>query len=178
LETLAAFGFGHDHPAVLKALRFLYKEQEPDGTWFGRWGCNYIYGTWLALRGLQCIGEDMGQARIQKAAQWLRSLQNADGGWGESQRSYEFPAEKGQGPSTPSQTAWALMGLMAAGDASGSSVGRGIEFLVRTQEKDGSWKDEFWTATGFPKVFYLRYHLYASYFPLQALGRFLHLTGK
>jgi squalene-hopene/tetraprenyl-beta-curcumene cyclase len=173
LESLAALGFNRSHPVVRRALHFLYKEQESDGTWFGRWGCNYIYGTWLALRGLQCIGEDMHQPRLQKAAHWLRSIQNVDGGWGESLRSYEFPNEKGRGPSTPSQTAWALLGLMTTGDFQSLSMRRGIEFLLKTQRANGSWKDEFWTATGFPKVFYLRYHLYASYFPLQALGQFL-----
>jgi squalene-hopene/tetraprenyl-beta-curcumene cyclase len=173
LESLAALGFTRNDAIVRKALHFLYKEQESDGTWFGRWGCNYIYGTWLALRGLQCIGEDMHQPRLQKAAHWLRLVQNDDGGWGESHRSYELSDEKGRGPSTPSQTAWALLGLMATGDYRSLSVRRGIEFLIRTQKGNGSWKDEFWTATGFPKVFCLRYHLYASYFPLQALGQYL-----
>ncbi len=177
LETLAILGFRRNDAKVRRAIDFLYSEQEPDGTWFGRWGCNYIYGTWLALRGLECIGENMQQPRLQKAAAWLRFIQNADGGWGESLRSYEDPNEKGKGGSTPSQTAWALMGLMSTGDFGSLNLHQGIEYLTRTQREDGSWDDEFWTATGFPKVFYLRYHLYASYFPVQALGRYLHHVG-
>ena len=114
--------------AVQNALRFLHNEQEHDGTWFGRWGCNYVYGTWLVLRSAQIAGEDMSDARYQSAAQWLRSVQNADGGWGELPRSYDDPKFKGLGPSTPSQTAWALMGLMATGDLDSSSVELGIEY--------------------------------------------------
>jgi squalene-hopene/tetraprenyl-beta-curcumene cyclase len=161
---------------VQKALAFLNKEQETDGAWFGRWGCNYIYGTWLALHGSECIGEDMAEPRHQSAACWLRSIQNADGGWGELPRSYEDPGYKGQGPSTPSQTAWALMGLMAAGDKS-EGLRRGIQYLLDTQRLDGSWRDEFCTATGFPKVFYLSYHLYAIYFPLLALDLYVRRFG-
>jgi squalene-hopene/tetraprenyl-beta-curcumene cyclase len=112
------------------------------------------------------------QERFQASCRWLRSIQNSDGGWGELPRSYDHPDHKGQGPSTASQTAWALMGLMAAGDFDSSSVRRGIEYLLNTQLEDGSWYDEFWTGTGFPRVFYLRYHLYATYFPLMALGLF------
>jgi squalene-hopene/tetraprenyl-beta-curcumene cyclase len=171
LETFATLGFDLKHPVVEKAMTFLLKEQERDFTWFGRWGCNYIYGTWLALHGLKCLGEDMMEARYQSAGCWLRAVQNEDGGWGESPRSYDDPATKGQGASTASQTAWAVMGLMATNDIS-QSVDRGIEYLVDTQRQDGSWKDEAWTGTGFPKVFYLRYHLYAVYFPLLALGMF------
>ena len=178
LETLAILRFRRDDARVRRAIDFLYKEQEPDGTWFGRWGCNYIYGTWLALRGLECIGEDMQQPHLQKAAAWLRFIQNPDGGWGESLRSYEDPNEKGKGGSTPSQTAWALMGLMSTGDFGSPNLRRGIDYLTRTQKEDGSWKDELWTATGFPKVFYLRYHLYASYFPVQALGRYLRRVDQ
>jgi squalene-hopene/tetraprenyl-beta-curcumene cyclase len=115
----------------------------------------------------------MKQERAQAAVRWLRKVQNRDGGWGESPQSYSDPALKGQGPSTAAQTAWALLGLMAAGDFRSDNVRRGIEYLLAAQEEDGSWRDEQWTATGFPKVFYLRYHLYATYFPLLALGRFL-----
>jgi squalene-hopene/tetraprenyl-beta-curcumene cyclase len=177
VEALSLLGFTRGHSAVQKALEFVKKEQEPDGSWFGRWGCNYIYGTWLALHGSQCIGEDMAEAGYQASACWLRSIQNADGGWGELPRSYDDASYKGQGPSTPSQTAWALMGLMATYDKSEGLL-RGIEYLLETQRADGSWSDEFWTATGFPKVFYLRYHLYATYFPLLALGLYVRRLGK
>ena len=176
LETLAVLGFGRDHSVVQRALAFIAKEQERDGTWFGRWGCNYIYGTWLALHGLKQIGEDMWEAQYQAAGCWLRSIQNADGGWGESPRSYDDPDCKGQGVSTPSQSAWALMGLMATGDDS-DGLHRGIEYLLDKQRGDGSWMDDSWTGTGFPTVFYLRYHLYAIYFPLLALGMYAKRQG-
>lgn len=169
LETLASLGFRTDHPMVQRAMAYLAKEQERDGTWFGRWGVNYIYGTWLALTGLNTIGEDMWEPKYQAAGCWLRSIQNADGGWGESPNTYDDASLKGQGASTPSQTAWALMGLLATKDDS-DGLHRGIEYLLRTQLEDGSWKDASWTGTGFPTVFYLRYHLYAVYFPLLALG--------
>src|SRR2546426_7746292 len=172
LETLAALGFNREHPAAQRAIAYVLKEQESDGSWFGRWGCNYIYGTWLALRGLECIGLDLTEERFQAAARWLRGIQNPDGGWGELPRSYDSPEYKGQGPSTPSQTAWALMGLMSTGDFESSTVQRGIDYLLDTQHPDGSWRDDYWTGTGFPRVFYLRYHLYATYFPLLALGLF------
>jgi squalene-hopene/tetraprenyl-beta-curcumene cyclase len=171
LETLSSLGFRRDDTVVLRALAFLAKEQERDGSWFGRWGCNYIYGTWLALHGLRCIGEDMMEPRYQAAACWLRAIQNEDGGWGELPASYEDPGLKGHGPSTPSQTAWALMGLMAAEDRT-DGLKRGVEYLLKSQRQDGSWKDEYWTGTGFPGVFYLRYHLYAVYFPLLALATY------
>jgi squalene-hopene/tetraprenyl-beta-curcumene cyclase len=170
LEALNNLGDRPDHPAVRRAVEFLKAKQEPDGTWYGRWGCNHIYGTWLALRGLLHAEEDLCEARYQRAGHWLRARQNPDGGWGELQRSYEDPAARGIGPSTPSQTAWALMALFALGDASSDSVRRGVEFLLRTQQYDGSWSDDYWSATGFPRVFYLRYHLYATYFPLWALS--------
>ncbi len=171
LEALACLGFKIDHPTVQRAMTYLAKEQERDGTWFGRWGVNYIYGTWLALTGLNLIGEDMWEPKYQAAGAWLRSIQNADGGWGESPNTYDDPSLKGQGASTPSQTAWALMGLMATGDDS-NGLHRGIDYLLKTQLADGSWKDASWTGTGFPTVFYLRYHLYAVYFPLLALGTY------
>jgi squalene-hopene/tetraprenyl-beta-curcumene cyclase len=176
LETFSALGFKRDHPVVQKALAYLAKEQERDGTWFGRWGCNYIYGTWLALHGLRSIGEDMWEPQYQAAGCWLRSIQNADGGWGESPASYDDPSLKGQGESSPSQTAWAILGLMATGDES-DGLDRGIEYLLKQQREDGSWKDEQWTGTGFPSVFYLRYHLYAVYFPLLALGMYAKRQG-
>jgi squalene-hopene/tetraprenyl-beta-curcumene cyclase len=171
LETLASLGFKMDHPTVQRAMAYLAKEQERDGTWFGRWGVNYIYGTWLGLTGLNAIGEDMWEPKYQAAGCWLRAIQNADGGWGESPNTYDDPSLKGQGASTPSQTAWALLGLMATKDDS-DGLHRGIEYLLKTQLADGSWKDASWTGTGFPTVFYLRYHLYAVYFPLLALGTY------
>ncbi|HEV2064015.1 MAG TPA: prenyltransferase/squalene oxidase repeat-containing protein, partial [Thermoanaerobaculia bacterium] len=142
----------------------------PDGTWYGRWGCNYIYGTWLVLRGLKSAGVDMTAQRYQRAGAWIVKHQNPDGGWGELPRSYDDPTTKGVGPSTPSQTAWALMALFALNDTASETVRRGVDYLLRVQQYDGSWKDAFWTGTGFPKVFYLRYHLYATYFPLWALS--------
>jgi len=175
LEALHNLGDRPDHPAIRRAVQFLEGKQLSDGTWYGRWGCNYIYGTWLALQGLLHAGEDLSALRYQRAGDWLRARQNGDGGWGELQHSYDDPEAKGIGPSTPSQTAWALMALFALGDLDSESVARGVDFLLRSQQYDGSWRDEHWTATGFPKVFYLRYHLYATYFPLWALS--LHRQG-
>lgn len=171
IEALSRLGFRKDHPVLQKALAFLDGEQERDGSWFGRWGCNYVYGTWLVLHGLKTIGEDMLEPRYQAAGCWVRSIQNADGGWGELPDSYRDPGTKGHGPSTPSQTAWALAGLMATEDQS-DGLKLGVEYLIKNQREDGSWKDDFWTGTGFPGVFYLRYHLYATYFPLLALAAF------
>ena len=170
LEALHGLGVPAGDPAVRRAAGYLESKQHPDGTWYGRWGCNYIYGSWLALRGLLHAGEDLRQKRFQASAAWLRAHQNSDGGWGELPRSYDEPETKGQGPSTPSQTAWALMALFATGDRDSETVRQGVEYLLSLQEYDGSWKDEHWTGTGFPKVFYLRYHLYATYFPLWALS--------
>ena len=175
LEALHNLGDRPDHPAIRRAVAFLQAKQQPDGTWYGRWGCNYLYGTWLALRGLLHAGEDLSAPRYQRAGDWLRSRQNGDGGWGELQHSYDDPSAKGIGPSTPSQTAWGLMALFALQDFASESVSRGVAYLLRSQQYDGSWRDEHWTATGFPKVFYLRYHLYATYFPLWALS--LHGQG-
>ena len=170
LEAMARLGAASSNKAVRRAVGFLRSKQESDGTWYGRWGCNYIYGTWLALDGLKSSGEDLSLERYQRAGSWLRRHQNEDGGWGELPGSYDEPGHKGTGPSTPSQTAWALLALFALGDRTSSSVHRGLQYLLRNQSYDGSWKDEFWTGTGFPKVFYLRYHLYATYFPLWAIS--------
>ena len=172
LETLSLEGFDGRDVAVEKAIAFLDSRQCEDGTWYGRWGCNYIYGTWLALDGIRRFGVDMEQERYQRAARWLRSRQNPDGGWGETLRSYEEPELKGMGVSTAAQTAWALLGLFASGDYASDSVRRGVDFLLRMQLEDGSWDDEHWTGTGFPKVFYLKYHLYDDYFPLLALATY------
>ncbi len=172
LEALNRLGFDPGHPAVQRAIGFLQRKQREDGTWYGRWGCNYIYGTWLALRGLRSAGGKIGQEQFERAAGWLYQHQNEDGGWGELPRSYDEPERKGTGLSTPSQTAWALMALFAVGDTNSASVHRGILYLLGDQQYDGSWRDEYWTGTGFPKVFYLRYHLYATYFSLWALSMY------
>lgn len=169
LEMLATYGYDKSHPAVKKAIDFVRKEQEADGSWFGRWGVNYIYGTMLVLRGLEAIGVDYHEPYVQQAAEWLRMMQNPDGGWGESCGSYDDANAKGQGPSTPSQTAWAVMGLLAANDTRSDSVARGVAYLLRAQKKDGSWTEDFYTGTGFPRVFYLMYHMYRQYFPMIAL---------
>jgi squalene-hopene/tetraprenyl-beta-curcumene cyclase len=169
LEMLSTYAFDKNHRAVKKALKFLRSEQEADGSWFGRWGANYIYGTMLVLRGLEAIGVDNHEPYVQQAAEWLRMIQNPDGGWGETCGSYDDPNLKGIGPSTPSQTAWAIMGLLAAKDDRSDCVARGIAYLLKLQRKDGSWDEPLYTGTGFPRVFYLMYHLYRDYFPLLAL---------
>ena len=170
------FSIGTSDPRVRRALEYLYREQETDGSWFGRWGVNYLYGTWQVLRGLYCIGEDMQSERIQRAVRWLHSVQNEDGGWGETCQSYEPGHPKANGTSTASQTAWALMGLLNAGDLDSPFVQRGLEFLLNSQDADGTWAEESFTGTGFPRVFYLRYHYYCHYFPLWALAQYHNFT--
>ena len=172
LEMLAAYGVSGDNKRVKKAIKFILSEQEPDGSWFGRWGVNYIYGTMLVLRGLQAMGVDHHEPYVQQGAEWLRMVQNSDGGWGETCGSYDDPTTRGIGPSTPSQTAWAIMGLLAAGDTRSESVQRGILYLLETQRPDGHWDEDQYTGTGFPRVFYLAYHLYRDYFPLIALSTY------
>jgi len=166
---LATYGYDKIHPVVKKALRFIRNQQESDGSWFGRWGVNYIYGTALVLRGLDAMDVDCHEPYVQQAAEWLRMVQNPDGGWGETCGSYDDPNTKGIGPSTASQTAWAVLGLLAANDTRSDSVARGVAYLLRTQKTDGSWDEPFFTGTGFPRVFYLKYHMYRQYFPLLAL---------
>jgi squalene-hopene/tetraprenyl-beta-curcumene cyclase len=178
LEMLAAYGYTHEHPAVKRGISFIKKHQESDGSWFGRWGVNYLYGTFLCLRGLEAVGEDQYEPFMQQAAEWLRSIQNGDGGWGETVGSYDNPQLAGQGMSTASQTAWAVLGLLAAGDTRSECVERGIEYLLNTQKRDGSWDDEWYTGTGFPRVFYLKYHMYAEYFPLLALATWMKVKGN
>jgi squalene-hopene/tetraprenyl-beta-curcumene cyclase len=172
LESLASHGYSMKDKCVQRAVDFIHREQEQDGSWFGRWGVNYIYGTMLCLRGLAAVGVDHHEPMVQQAAEWLRMMQNADGGWGESCESYDNSILRGQGPSTASQTAWAVMGLLAANDLRSDSVTRGIAYLLETQRADGSWKDGWYTGTGFPRVFYLKYHMYAEYFPLIALATY------
>lgn len=175
LELLSLLGYRHGFTPVARALRFLRKEQEECGAWFGRWGVNYIYGTWSVLAALRQLGEDMSQPYVRKAVEWLKSRQNPDGGWGESCRSYDDPSLAGKGPSTASQTSWALLGLMAAGEADSDAVRRGIRHLLERQDDQGGWKEKHHTGTGFPRVFYLRYHGYGLFFPLWALGAYRRL---
>ena len=177
LELLGKLGHDPRDPAVRRAVEMLRRTQETDGSWYGRWGVNYIYGTWQALRGLAAIGTNMEEVWIRRGRDWLESCQNDDGGWGETCESYNFPALKGRGPSTASQTAWALMGLCACGDTSRDSIQKGIEWLVREQNADGSWTEDYTTGTGFPCVFYLKYDMYRNHFPLLALSTFRRMAG-
>ena len=170
LELLGTCGHRTDFEPAQRAIHFLRHTQRHDGPWYGRWGVNYIYGTWSVLRGLAAVGENPHHEYVQRAVRWLERHQNADGGWGETCESYDNPELAGVGPSMPSQTAWALLGLMAAGSTTGPVVEAGVDHLLRTQRTDGSWEDPFWNGAGFPRVFFLKYHLYASYFPLWALG--------
>lgn len=178
MEFLGRIGFGKSSQHIQKAVTFLRKEQEADGSWFGRWGANYIYGTWSVLSGLSSVGEDMSLPYTRKAIGWLKSVQNSDGGWGETIQSYNDPFLKAIGKSTPSQTAWALLGLLAGGETKSEAVERGIEFLLMKQKEDGTWDETEFTATGFPKVFYLKYHMYRNYFPLIALSRYRNSLQK
>ena len=170
IELLGTLGYGTDFEPARRALHFMRHTQRHDGPWFGRWGVNYVYGTWSVLRGLRAIGEDMGQDYVQRAVRWVEQHQNDDGGWGETCESYDKPELAGVGASTPSQTAWALLALLAAGRARSPAVERGVDYLLTMQRADGAWEDALWNATGFPRVFMLKYHLYAKYFPLWALG--------
>ena len=170
LELLGTLGYPRDLEAVDRAIHFIRRSQRHDGPWYGRWGVNYIYGTWSVLRGLGAIGVDPRHEYVQRAVRWLLRRQNPDGGWGETCESYAKPELAGIGESLPSQTAWALLGLFAAGQTTGPAIERGIGYLLATQRADGSWEDPFWNGTGFPRVFYLKYVLYAKYFPLWALG--------
>jgi squalene-hopene/tetraprenyl-beta-curcumene cyclase len=172
LEALGHFGHRPGKPLVDGALAFIEKNQTPDGKWPGRWGVNYIYGTWQVLVGLRQIGHDMHSPMVRKAVEWLKSVQQEKGAWGESCRSYDDPSWAGRGEPTASQTAWALLGLLAAGEGDSDEVRAGIDWLLATQKDDGSWEEELFTGTGFPKVFYLKYHLYSVYFPLMALARY------
>ncbi len=178
LEMLAAYGYNQSDKRVQKAIRFILSEQEPDGSWFGRWGVNYIYGTFLVLRGLEAVGFDPLEPQVQQAAEWVRMVQNPDGGWGETCGSYDDPNLRGTGVSTPSQTAWALLALLAAGDDRSDSIAKGIRWLLTHQRADGNWDESMGagptrqniiTGTGFPRVFYLSYDMYRLYFPLLAL---------
>jgi squalene-hopene/tetraprenyl-beta-curcumene cyclase len=175
---LAQIGYGREHPAVARALRYLHDQQEQDGSWFGRWGTNYIYGTWSVLVALNAVGEDMNAPYVRRAAAWLKARQRADGGWGEDCATY-WPECRGDEAkaSTPSQTAWALLGLMAAGEVGSDAVQKGVEYLLTAPRDGGKWREEYYNAVGFPKVFYLRYYGYSAYFPLWALARYRRLTS-
>lgn len=175
LEVLGHEKYPLDHPQVQKALTYLRNQQESDGSWYGRWGVNYIYGTWQVLRGLHVLGVDMREPWLLKARDWLESVQHDDGGWGERCDTYEDPVFKGCGPTTASQTAWAVMGLCAFGDPDRPSLKRGVECLIRCQNPDGSWSEDEVTGTGFPKVYYLKYDMYRNSWPLLALATYRKL---
>jgi squalene-hopene/tetraprenyl-beta-curcumene cyclase len=178
LEALGNYGHGVDHPQVVRALAFLRRTQGKSGCWVGRWGVNYVYGTWQVLLGLQKIGFDMHDEMVRRAVAWLKQAQQPGGGWGETCRSYDDPSLAGRGTPTASQTAWALLALLAAGEGQSDAVRAGVEYLLSTQGEDGNWREDVFTGTGFPKVFYLKYHLYRLYFPLMALARYAQALSR
>jgi squalene-hopene/tetraprenyl-beta-curcumene cyclase len=177
VTVLARIARPQDQPALNRAVAYLRLEQEPDGSWFGRWGTNYIYGTWSVLTALAQARVAAGDPMVRRAVQWLEQKQNMDGGWGESNDTYAH-ADAAKFPSTSYQTAWALLGLFAAGEARSQAVRLGVEYLTRTQQADGLWSDSSFTAPGFPRVFYLKYHGYSAYFPLWALAAYRNLTRR
>jgi squalene-hopene/tetraprenyl-beta-curcumene cyclase len=177
LEALSYYGYRRGHAAIDRAIEFLRQQQTDFGAWYGRWGVNYLYGTWQVLTGLVAVGVERMQPMVRRAVRWLKEVQNADGGWGESCRSYDDPSWAGCGPSSATQTAWAVLALLAAGEGDSPEVRAGITFLLGTQKADGIWRDESFTGTGFPRVFYLKYHLYSLYFPILALSRYLRLIS-
>ena len=173
---LAQLGFDRTHPSVARGLEYLIREQEEDGSWFGRWGNNYVYGTWSVLCALNALGEDMDKPYVRKAVDWLKVRQGDDGGWGEDCASYWQHRRDEVKVSTPSQTSWAILGLMAAGQVNCDAVRRGIDYLLDAPIENGKWKEEYFNAVGFPRVFYLRYHGYSAYFPLWTLARYRNLS--
>lgn len=173
LELLGTLKFKRSDPHVRRAIAFIKKKQEENGSWWGRWGVNYLYGTSTVLAGLNAIGEDMSSPYIRKTVNWLKSSQNLDGGWGESCASYGTYLPQGCVESTPSQTAWAVLGLISTGEVGSQEVLKGIAYLLRHQKPDGTWNEEAFTGTGFPKHFFIRYHNYRNCFPLMALAKFL-----
>jgi len=177
VEMLAAEGLA-DSQAVRNGVAWLLAEQEPSGSWFGRWGANHVYGTGAVVPALVRAGMAPDNPVIRRATDWLASVQNADGGWGEDLRSYTDPAWVGEGHSTPSQTAWALLALHAGGLADSAAARRGVEWLVEHQEEDGSWDEPWFTGIGFPGDFYINYHLYRLVFPVSALGRCLGRSSQ
>ena len=174
---LAQLGRSRADPSVARGIEFLIREQEEDGSWYGRWGTNYVYGTWSVLAALNAVGEDPSSPHIRRAVRWLEQHQRDDGGWGEDGASY-WPDRRGEAKSsTPSQTAWAVLGLMAAGEVDGTAVRRGVEYLLNAPREDGWWREDHYNAVGFPRVFYLKYHGYSAYFPVWALARYRRLRG-
>ena len=178
LSMLAQLGYDRAHPAIQRGVEFLIRKQKEDGSWHGRWGVNYIYGTWSALSALNAVGEHHRAPHILKAAQWLKNRQRADGGWGESCASYLPGREAETCASTASQTAWGLMGLVCAGRADSESASRAATWLIESQEEQGLWSEEAFTGTGFPNAFYLKYHYYPKYFPLLALSAWRNALAK
>jgi squalene-hopene/tetraprenyl-beta-curcumene cyclase len=177
VECLGRYGWRSNHPVIQRAVKFLLKDQTADGSWFGRWGVNYVYGTSGVLRALETVALS-AREYCQRAVGWLRSVQNSDGGFGESIASYYDPARKGIGTSTASQTAWGLIGLLAASEPGDPAIAMAVKHLVEQQKTNGSWAESEFTGTGFPCVFYLKYHLYKNYFPLYALSRYRNMTTK
>jgi squalene-hopene/tetraprenyl-beta-curcumene cyclase len=175
MEVLAMLGYDRTFPPAARAVEWLKGDQHESGAWYGRWGVNYIYGTWSVLAGLGAIGEDPAQPYIRKAIDWFKRIQNEDGGWGESCNTYDDPMLMGRGVSTPSQTAWALLGLLAVGEVESPQVKAGVDYLLRMQNDEGEWTEDEYTGTGFARVFYLRYHGYSRFFPLWALGTYTRL---
>jgi squalene-hopene/tetraprenyl-beta-curcumene cyclase len=164
--------------AMADGIAYLRRTQHPEGSWYGRWGLNYIYGTWSVLCALNAAGIDHQDPMVRRAVDWLVSVQNPDGGWGEDAVSYRLDYRGyEQSPSTSSQTAWALLGMMAAGQVEHPAVVKGVEYLKSTQTEKGQWDEQRYTATGFPRVFYLRYHGYSKFFPLWALARYRNLSS-
>jgi squalene-hopene/tetraprenyl-beta-curcumene cyclase len=178
LGFLAQIGYERGHPVIDKGVNFLKRFQQEDGSWFGRWGANYIYGTWSVLCALNAVGEDMDQEYIRRAVDWLKARQRPDGGWGEDLVTYEHDKRDVAKASVPSQTAWAVLGLMAAGEVESEEVRRGVAFLQNHPREGARWDEKYWTGTGFPRVFYLKYHGYAAYFPLWAMARYDTLMKK
>ncbi len=178
LESFAGLGIPADSAIHKRAFDFIWNDQQPDHCWYGRWGVNYLYGTWQVLVGLIANGVPTDDPRLRKAVDWLKAKQQPCGGWGETARSYDDPSLRGTGIPTASQTAWALLGLLAAGEAESTAVQRGVDYLLSTQQPDGTWNETEFTGTGFPRVFYLRYHYYPLYFPLMALARYAQTQSR
>ena len=172
LELLGYEGWDRNHPQIVRGVEYLRSQQEADGSWYGRWGVNYIYGPWQVLRGMKALKWDMQEPWLKRGADWLRSVQLPDGGWGERCNTYDDPVFKGAGPATPSQTAWAVMGLCAMGDLNDAALRRGVDWLVEHQNEDGSWTEDEITGTGFPQVFYLKYDMYRNAWPLLAMATY------
>lgn len=172
LEYIGKANYPINSKTLSRIISYMKQSQESDGSWWGRWGVNYIYGTWQALRGLSAVKEDMNQDWIMRSRDWLESCQNPDGGWGETPGSYDHACLKGQGTSTATQTAWAVMGILSFGDPTRPSIQSGIQFLLNTQYADGTWNGDHYTGTGFPKVYYMRYEYYRINWPLIALAEY------